>query len=372
MGESRAKRVNDFGQSFWYDNISRPILREGLLARLVAQDGIAGVTSNPTIFMKAIAEGSAYDGDIRRLAREGKTAREIVHDLMVGDIREAADILRGVWDASGGADGYVSLECDPHLAHDAKATIAEGELLAREVGRPNLMIKVPGTPQGLPAVRELLARGINVNITLLFAPENYRQVALAYLEALEIRSRASLPLAGLHSVASFFLSRIDTAVDARLKALAVAAGGSEGERIGRLRGETAIAVAKVTYAIFGELFTSGSFRALAGRGGSIQRPLWASTGTKDPSYSDVRYVETLIGPHTVNTLPQATLDAFRDHGRAAETITAGLEDARRLLAQVEALGIRLEDVCGALQRDGVQSFIDSFDALVSAVQQKMA
>jgi transaldolase len=372
MVQSNAASVRRFGQSFWYDNISRSILDSGRLAAMVTDDGIAGVTSNPTIFMKAVEEGAEYDADIRLLAGQGRSVEETVLRLTADDIRRAADILRPVWNASGGDDGYVSLECDPHLAHDHPGTVREAARLRGEVDRPNLMIKVPGTARGALAVRELIAGGTNVNVTLLFSPDQYRRVAEAYLEGLEDRLARGLPLAEVRSVASFFLSRIDTVID-RLLDDRIRNHPDEGRRrqAAALRGEAAIAVAKVTYGIFGELFGSERFRRLREAGGRIQRPLWASTGTKDPAYSDVKYVEGLVGPHTVNTLPQATLDAFRDHGRAEETLTRGLAESGATLASLEGLGIALDPVYRTLQEDGVRAFIESWESLLATVRRKM-
>lgn len=368
MTRSRTKVVGDFGQSLWYDNISRGIVRGGWLAAMINDDGLGGVTSNPTIFMKAIAEGSEYDEDIRSLKRDGISDEEIVHILTVGDIREAADVLKPVYERTGGVDGYVSLECNPKLAYDAEGTVSEALSLFEEVKRPNVMIKVPGTPEGIAAVKELLFKGINVNITLLFSPENYRRVAEAYIEALEARDAAGMTLSDVHSVASFFLSRIDNVVDRRLDEMASAEGG--GSKPEGLRGKAAVSVAKVTYSIFGELFFSDRYRALEEKGANIQRPLWASTSTKDPSYSDVKYVEALIGPHTVNTLPQATIDAFRDHGEAGETLTRGLDEALLVLEEIGSLGIDMNGIYDKLQADGVQAFTDSYESLVEAMRKK--
>jgi transaldolase len=372
MGQFYTKQLGRYGQSLWYDNISRSFIRRGHLAKLIREDNLGGVTSNPTIFMKAIAEGKDYDEDIRRLGKGGKAPEEVVHALMVGDIREAADVLRNVYDVTEGKDGYFSLECIPRLAYETQATIDEARGLFKEVDRPNVMIKVPGTPQGAAAVKDLITRGININITLLFSPEQYRRVAEAYIEALGERRQAEQGLHDVHSVASFFLSRIDTAVDKRLDDLLAAAPAPGKADIAVLRGETAVAVAKVTYSIFRQLFFTEPFTHLEEQGATIQRPLWASTGTKDPAYSDVKYVEALIGPHTVNTVPQATLDAFRDHGLAAETITANIEEAPGRLEKVRALGIDLDQILEQLQVDGVKAFIESYDALVNAVKRKMA
>jgi transaldolase len=369
MEESRVKLLGRQGQSLWYDNISRAVIRGGALAAMVAE-GVGGVTSNPTIFQKAIAEGRDYDGDILRLHTAGKPAEAIVQTLIIGDIREAADILRPVWNATAGVDGYVSIECNPHLANDTRATIEEAVHLFAEVGRPNVMIKIPGTDAGLPAVREVLARGINVNITLLFSPAYYRRTAEAYLDALDDLARDGRPLAGVHSVASFFISRIDSAVDKSLDSQAASAKGDRTTRLQEGRGKAAVAVAGETYAIFRELFRSDRFTALAARGANIQRPLWASTGTKDPAYPDVKYVDALIGPHTVNTVPQATLDAFRDHGTVAETITAAMQGAPAILRELADLGIDLDAVYSKLQAEGVRSFIESWDALVAAMARK--
>ena len=370
MEETRTRGVGAYGQSLWYDNISREVLRGGKLSAMIRDDGVAGVTSNPTIFMKAIAEGTDYDEDIRRLAAPGRSAEEITQELMIGDIREAADILKPVFEKTEGKDGYVSLEVSPDLAYDAAGTVREATRFFEVVDRPNIMIKVPGTEEGAGAVRDILAEGINVNITLLFSPEHYRRVALAYIDALERRQSGGLELGNVHSVASFFLSRIDNVIDPRLDRLAGAVGEEAAETVRRLRGEAAVAVARVTYGIFRQLFFSDRFQKLAVAGGNIQRPLWASTGTKDPSYSDVKYVEALIGPYTVNTLPQSTIDAFRDHGRAAETVTAGLEEAGRALEDLESFDIRLEDIYADLQEAGVKAFADSYQALVKAVGEK--
>ncbi len=369
MPKSKVQEIGRFGQSIWYDNISRAVIRRGILARMVSEDGVSGVTSNPTIFMKAIAETADYDDDIRRLAAAGHDAPSIVRMLMVGDIREACDILRSVFDRTAGNDGFVSLECDPGLAHDAAATVVQAIDLAGSVDRPNLMIKVPGTAAGLPAVTELIARGINVNVTLLFSPGHYQAQAEAFLNGLEKRAAAGLPLAGIRSVASLFLSRIDTVVDSRLGEIAptVLPGGPDAPA---LRGKAAVATARAAYSRFGELFAPGRFGALAALGAVRQRPLWASTGTKDKRYSDVKYVEELIGPETVNTVPQATLDAFRDHGVAAATLMPGCSDNEHVLERLADLGIDMEAVWQGLQDDGVRAFSESFDALVGAISKK--
>jgi transaldolase len=369
MATSRVQEIGRFGQSIWYDNISRAVIRRGVLARMVAEDGVSGVTSNPTIFMKAIAETADYDDDIRRLAAAGMDDHAIVRALMVGDIQEACDILRPVFDRTAGADGFVSLECDPHLSEDARGTVSQAVELAAAVGRPNLMIKVPGTAAGLPAVTEIISRGINVNVTLLFSPGHYQAQAEAFLAGLEKRAAAGQPVAGIASVASLFLSRIDTVVDARLREIAptVVPGGDDPLC---LLGKAAVATARSAYARYAELFGSGRFGAMASLGAARQRPLWASTGTKDPAYRDVKYVEELIGPDTVNTVPQATLDAFRDHGRAAAALVHGCGDDDRVLERLADFGIDMDLVWKTLQDDGVRAFVASYDALVRAVAGK--
>ena len=358
------------GQSVWYDNISRAALR-GELAQLVAAGEVQGVTSNPTIFEKAIAGSTDYDEDIRRLVRAGRSTEDVFWELAVEDVRSAAELLRPVFEASGGLDGYVSLEVSPTLAADAQGTVAAAERLFRWVGRPNVMIKIPATRECWPAIEESIARGVNVNITMMFSPSHYEAVVEAYLRGLERRVAAGQDVRSLASVASVFVSRIDTLVDKRLEALAA----ERPERAAEARallGRAAIANAREIYARFREVFSEGNprWKALAARGARVQRPLWASTSTKNPKYRDVVYVEELIGPDTVNTMPPATIAAFRDHGVVRRTVDADPAGAQAVLQALRALGIDIEEVGATLQREGVQLFADSFAKLLHEVETK--
>ena len=356
------KELLQQGQSVWLDYIRRNLIRTGELKRMVDNDGIRGVTSNPTIFEKAIAGSTDYDDALRQLLAEDEKADvgKIYEALAIEDIQKAADILRPIYDESAGEDGYVSLEVSPHLAHDTDATISEAKRLRETVGRPNVMIKVPATPEGIPAVEELIAAGVNVNITLMFSMSHYEAVARAYVRGLE---RCAAP-EKIASVASFFVSRVDTMVDKALQSLGTPAAES-------LLGRIAIANSKVVYRRFEEIFHGEGFASLRQRGAKVQRPLWASTGTKNPLYSDVLYVEELIGAGTVNTLPPDTLSAFRDHGRiAGATVKQNLTDAEATLAALKALGIDLNAITEKLQEDGVAAFAASFDQLLTALEKK--
>ncbi len=354
-----AVRVAELGQSIWYDNLSRDLFASGELARMVAEEGVRGVTSNPSIFKAAMTTSPLYAGEFDSLAAEGKSAVEIYETLAIEDIRTACGILRPVWDEAQGADGFVSLEVSPALAHDTAATIAEARRLWSTVDRPNLMIKVPATPEGMPAIRTLISEAINVNVTLIFARSAYADVIDAYMTGLEERAGRGDAIGGIHSVASFFVSRVDGAIDKALTA--------KGDAAQALRGKAAIANAKLAYALFESEFDSARFAALREQGAAVQRPLWASTSTKDPAYPDTLYVDTLIGPHTVNTIPPKTLAAFNDHGAVALTVRTGVAAAREQLAAVEALGISVESVCATLLAAGVKSFADAFDELLEAV-----
>ncbi|MEQ1440477.1 transaldolase [Fontimonas sp. SYSU GA230001] len=354
------------GQSIWLDYIHCKLLDSGELRRLIEADGIGGVTSNPAIFEKAIAASADYDAALARLVGAGqRDPAELFEHLALADIRGAADVLRPVYERTRGVDGYVSLEVSPHLAMDTEGTVTDALRLWRAVDRPNLMIKVPGTAPGVAAVRRLIAQGVNVNVTLLFARSAYRAVAAAYLDGLEQAARAGHDIARIASVASFFVSRIDTAVDARIEQLLATTPA-----LGALRGRLAVANAKLAYADFQRLIADARWQALAARGARPQRLLWASTGTKNPAYSDVLYVETLIGPQTVNTVPPATLDAFRDHGRAALTLTQDVEDARALLETLAGAGLSLDEVTDQLVVEGVKLFADAHDKLLAAVAAK--
>jgi transaldolase len=352
------------GQSVWLDYIRRDLFRTGELKRLVEEDGIRGVTSNPTIFEKAIAGSTDYDDALHALlAKDPKTEVATLYErLAIEDIQMAADVLRSVYDETGGADGYVSFEVSPHLAHDTQATINEAKRLRAAVARPNVMIKVPATPEGIPAIEELIAEGVNVNITLMFSMSHYEAVARAYIRGL---GRCADP-AKVASVASFFVSRVDTMVDRALETLATAQVQAK-----TLLGKIAIANSKMVYHRFLQIFHGEGFVALRQRGTRVQRPLWASTGTKNPAYSDILYVENLIGADTVNTLPPETLNAFKDHGKVpGETVRDSLDDAAASLGRLKALGINLNTITEKLQQDGVTAFATSFDQLLGTLEKK--
>lgn len=358
------------GQSPWIDNITRDMLRDGTLTGLIDK-GIVGLTSNPTIFQKAIGSSTLYDDELRQLVREDKDVNQIYDALVLDDIRSAAQTLRPVYDRSEGQDGYVSIEVLPSLAYDTEKTLSEAKRLFDYLNLPNIMIKIPGTREGLGAVRQALAAGVNINITLLFSVENYREVMEAFISGLEDRVAAGQPVDRIASVASFFVSRVDTAVDKRLDEL-IEQTSDEGRqaKLRALRGKAAIANAKTAYEVFQQTFTGARWEALTARGAHVQRPLWASTSTKNPDYRDVLYVEELIGPHTVDTMPPATIDAFLDHGHVRCTIDRNLDGARAELRQLEDLGISMEQVTAQLQTEGVKSFSASFDALIEAISKK--
>lgn len=365
-------QLGEAGQAVWLDFIDRKILETGGLKRLIAEDGLKGVTSNPAIFEKAIGEGTDYDDRIRALLARGVTeAAEVYERLAIADIQDAADQLRPVFDATNGADGFVSLEVSPYLAMDAAATVAEARRLWRALGRPNLMVKVPGTEAGYQAIRTLVGEGININVTLLFALKAYLAVAEAHVAGLEAFKAGGGDVGKVAGVASFFVSRIDTQIDKKIDQRA-AAGDRDADRLRALRGNVAIANAKLAYQEYLKLIETPRWKALAAAGARPQRLLWASTGTKDPAYSDILYVETLIGPNTVNTMPPKTMDAFRDHGRVAKTLTQDVPEAERVLAEAERLGLDLEGVTRDLVTDGVKQFADAADKLLVAVRDKLA
>jgi transaldolase len=357
------------GQSVWLDSLGRNLLRSGELARLLRDDGVAGVTSNPAIFEKAIAETEDYDADIARLASRNLDAAAIYDELVVGDVREAADLLMPVYEATRGEDGYVSLEVSPELAHDSDATVAAVRRLWQVVGRPNLMVKIPGTREGLPAIEACLYEGININVTLLFSVRRYEEVAWTYVRALERRVAEGLPVDTVASVASFFVSRVDTLVD-RLLEERIAADPALAEQLRSLLGRAGIANAKLAYRRFQQVFSDRRFLALAERGARVQRCLWASTSTKNPAYSDVMYVEGLIGPQTVNTLPQATLEAFRDHGRVSPTLARGVDEAEAVITRLASLGIDIEEVAAQLEVEGVRLFVEAYRRTLTALAEK--
>lgn len=369
---TRLHALRDAGTSPWLDYIDRTMLGNGELAQRIRDDALMGMTSNPTIFEKALAEGHAYDAELASLPAS-LSARQCFERLATTDVQRACDAFAGVYADTRALDGYVSLEVGPDLAHDTAGTVAEARALWAAVDRPNLMIKVPGTVEGAAAVRTLIADGINVNVTLLFSVDAHARVIEAYLAGLEDRAAAGGALAHVASVASFFVSRVDSAVDGQLAALAAAAtDAAQAQALRALQGRTAIANAKRAYALFAECFAGPRWAALAARGAQVQRPLWASTSTKNPAYRDVIYVEALIGPHTVNTLPPATLDAFRDHGETARTVDADVAGAEAHLAALAAAGIDLAAVTDRLLRDGLASFSTSFDTLLAGLEAKRA
>ncbi|HVC09972.1 MAG TPA: transaldolase [Elusimicrobiota bacterium] len=361
------KALSALGQSVWLDYIRRDLLTTGALARLIDEDGLSGLTSNPSIFEKAIADSPDYAPKLRELkAKPGLSAMDIYEAVAMDDIRAAADALRPVYDKTKRRDGYVSMEVSPYLARDTRSTLAEARRLWKAVGRENLMIKVPGTPEGIPAIETLISEGINVNVTLLFSRDLYAKAAWAYVAGLEQRAASGQSVSGIAGVASFFVSRIDTAADARL-AEAAKAGGERAKTAESLLGKVAIANAKLAYALYKDIIADQRWRALEAKGAMTQRLLWASTSTKNPKYRDVLYIEDLIGKDTVNTVPPATLDAFRDHGRAAATLEQGLSEAKAQLAALESLGISLNAITDEVLFHGVKLFADAFDKLLAAV-----
>ena len=367
---SRLQRLRDFGQSVYMDEIRRSWLSDGTLQRLIDDDGLRGVTSNPAIFQKAIGQSDDYDDAVEALARRGVGVEQAYEQLVVEDIQNACDLFRPTYDASDGRYGYVSLEVSPHLAHDTDGTIAEARHLWQRLGRPNAFIKVPGTREGLPAIRTLIGEGINVNVTLLFGLERYREVTDAYLSGLEDRLAAGGDVTRVASVASFFLSRIDVMVDPMLEKI-MQQGGPRADTARALHGEIAIASAKQAYAIFQEVFGGERFRALAERGARNQRLLWASTSTKNPDYSDVKYVEPLIGPDTINTMPSDTLDAYRDHGEPADRVRDDIDAYGRKLTQLAEVDIDLAEITQALEDEGVEKFIKPFDSLMGTLEEEL-
>jgi transaldolase len=359
--KSRLHELSELGQSVWIDSLSREWLRTGELARMMDEDAVVGVTSNPTIFQKAMSEGGWYDDQLREVLAEEDDLKEIFLRLAFDDVSEACDLLRPVWDGAEGLDGYVSLEVDPHLAHDTEGTIEEAQRFHETVDRPNLYVKIPATEAGLPAIEEMIARGKNINVTLIFGLERYAAVAEAYIRGLERLVEAGGDPSQVTSVASFFVSRVDTEADKRLDAI----GGHD-----HLKGRLAIANAKLAYQRYKEIFSGPRWEPLAAKGATPQRCLWASTSTKNPEYRDVMYVEELIGPETVNTMPKETSEAFQDHGVVRPTLEEGLDEARQLFEELAAVGIDYDDVTRVLEDEGVQKFGDSFDELLEGIAAK--
>ncbi len=366
---NRLRELEAFGQSVWMDFIRRKMIVSGELKKLIEKDGFGGLTSNPSIFEKAIAESSDYDSAIRKQALKGKSVGEIYETLTVEDIQRAADLFRPLYDRLDGADGFVSLEVSPHLAHDTAGTIAEARRLWTIVGRPNLLVKVPGTQEGLPAIRQLIGEGINVNVTLLFGLPRYKEVAEAYIAGLERLKASGKPLKSVASVASFFLSRIDVLIDPMLEK-AMSKHKSKVAAAQNLRGQVAILSAKAAYMIYKEIFNDKRFKKLQARGAKSQRLLWASTSTKNPHYSDLKYVDGLIGKETINTIPPETLAAYRDHGQPAERLSQDEGEAKKTLKLLSKVGIDLDKVTQQLEDEGVEKFTKSFDDLMKALRKK--
>jgi transaldolase len=362
------KQLSAVGQAIWLDYIDRTMLRNGDLARRIRDDALTGMTSNPTIFEKALAEGNAYDDQIRSAAGDF-TAMELFELIATTDVRDACDIFRPTYDRTNGNDGYVSIEVSPAAANDARTTISEATRLWATVDRPNVMVKVPGTVEGAVAVRQLTANGVNVNITLLFAIEAYKRVIDAYVAGLQDRVKAGKDVSRIHSVASFFVSRVDTEVDKRLEA-SIAKNPANQQTLKALEGKAAIANAKLAYKLFQSEIDSPRWQSLAPSGATVQRPLWASTSTKNPAYRDVMYVEQLIGPDTVNTMPPQTIEAFRDHGVVARTVDAGVDESQRTIDALEKNGVSMRDVTDKLLTDGIASFQKSFETLLAGLEKK--
>jgi transaldolase len=358
---SKLHKLSELGQSVWIDYLSRDLLQSGELARMMKEDAVVGVTSNPTIFQKAISSGEAYDEQLRDVLAEERDPKEVFLRLATRDVGDALDLLRPVWDEGSGRDGYVSLEVDPNLAYDTEATVAEAVRLHKLVDKPNLFVKIPATKPGLPAIEDMIAKGKSINVTLIFSLERYEEVARAYIRGLERLVAAGGDPSGVASVASFFVSRVDTETDKRLDET----GGHD-----RLRGKLAIANAKLAYQRYKELFSGETWEFLESKGATPQRPLWASTSTKNPEYRDVMYVEELIGPETVNTMPEETIRAFQDHGKVALTLEQGIDEAKQLFADLEQAGIDYDDVTETLEKEGVEKFADSFAELLEGIRAK--
>ncbi|MBF0297830.1 MAG: transaldolase [Oligoflexia bacterium] len=364
------KQLKTFGQSLWLDYIRRDLITSGKLRRLIEEDGLRGMTSNPTIFEKVIAYEHDYDEDIKNMILKKKDAKTIYEAISQHDVKGAADEFRSLYDTTDGEDGYVSLEVNPHLAYETEKTIDEARRLWTSLNRPNVFIKVPATVSGLAAIRKLISEGININITLLFGLPRYQQVIEAYIAGMEERLLQGKPLKHVASVASFFISRIDGLVDPLLEKLI--AEGNEKARLSKMiLGQVAISNAKVAYQIFKETFDTKRFKKLAKEGARVQRLLWASTGTKNPNYSDTKYVDALIGKDTVNTVPLKTLDAYRDQGRPTASLEQNIEKARQILEQLSELGIDMEKIAQQLEKEGIENFNKPFDNLMNVLQQRI-
>ena len=364
-------QLKEYGQSVWYDNIDRAQLISGQFKKLLDEDGVVGVTANPTIFQKSISHGDAYDEQITQLIKEGKSTNEIYEALVIKDVQTVADILRPIYDRTNRQDGFVSLEVSPDLAHNTEGTISEVPRFWKLVDRPNLLVKIPATPEGLPAIQQALTEGININITLIFAIDFYRKVTDAYLSALEERNAEGKDISHIASVASFFVSRVDTLVDQLLEdKIKATSDSAEQQKLKSLEGKAAIANARLVYQDFKRIFNTPRFETLKHSGAHVQRPLWASTSTKNPAYRDVLYAEELIGPNTVDTMPLETIENFRDHGRVRLSIEDNIPQAKAELAALEEVGIHYDQVTQQLLDEGVQKFADSFHELFKGIESK--
>ena len=372
MNKNALISLKEIGQSVWLDNLSRKLIHSGELKRLIDEDGLSGITSNPTIFQKAISGSTDYDSSLQRMIDKGvKSEKELFLGLAMEDVSEAADFLLPAYKSSDGQDGFVSIEVSPDLAYETDATISEARRLFSTIGKKNILVKVPGTKQGVPAIEELTSEGVNVNVTLLFSTERYEEIAEAYVEGLERRASKGQPIDEIASVASFFVSRVDTLTDKLLEArLSSASSKADKDKVAKGFGKAAVANAKIAYKKYRNIFSQKRFLALKAKGGHIQRILWGSTGTKNPKYSDIKYVEELIAPDSINTLPEATIKAFRDHGQVKITIHNDLGDAEKLFPELKSMGVDIRDVTDRLEKEGVQLFSDSFFALLKEIAKK--
>ena len=363
MAKSRLHELSELGQSVWIDYLSRDLIHQGELERMMREDAVVGVTSNPTIFQKAISHGNAYDEQLRELMEEGRETVDAFFRLAEKDVSDACDLLRGVWEEGAGADGYVSIEVDPNLAYDRQATFEQAKELHEKIDKPNLFVKIPGTEPGIGAIEDSIAAGRSINITLLFSLSRHQEVIEAYQRGIERLIEDGGDPSRVASVASYFVSRVDTEADKRLEAI-----GTEDALA--LRGKLAIANAKLAYQNYLEAFSSDRWKVLEAKGATRQRCLWASTSTKNPEYRDVLYVEELIGPETVDTMPEETIQAFQDHGEVAETLTQGTDEAKEVFERLAAVGVDYDDVSAVLEKEGVEKFSDSFAELMEGINSK--
>jgi len=364
------EQLEALGQSIWLDYIKRDMLTNGKLKELIVQDSLRGMTSNPSIFEKAIAESQDYDVDIKKMLRVGKSVTQVYEALTQKDVQDAADEFHSLYESTKGLDGYVSLEVNPHLAHNTDGTIAEARRLWNSLARPNVLIKIPGPKEGLPAIKQLISEGININVTLLFGLARYREVAEAYIAGIEARVTQGKPVNTIASVASFFLSRIDVLLDPVLEKI-IDENTEQAGLAKELHGQIAIASAKNAYQIFNEIFTTTRFQQLREKGANVQRLLWASTSTKNPQYSDIKYVEALIGPETVNTLPLETIEAYRDHGKPEASLELDVDQASSFFKRLPELNIHMDQVTQQLEKEGVDKFAESYDKLIATLEKNM-